>query len=840
MYLRGFILCSLYVLLALSAISAADIPEPKADERARPEIDIPDDELIVRLRPHPGAPRPAAVVQAVNEGNAVPGGLGIGGPGFAEFLLPARLQGRMAAFYDENPDLPRARLERSVVIHYPTPAAARGILTALENNPNVEFVEVNEALRFIGPSNDGGAKAQPAAPFAGPPFDESLAAKVTASAVIPDDPFFAPPASNDPLEYQWGSYAMNLPDAWRYVRGHAHVLIIDIGIQADHPDLKAFGPNGIFNHDFIGGNYRQHLSYAYTESDSTEPTSCTITPHVHGTHTSGIVAATPDNSTGVAGACWYCPIAFSSFENAGSRDGTMDIAAQALSEAGDKGIQVVTMSFGVPGDCPAPSTERGSAAICEALNNLTNRDLLLAAAAGNDYAEVELPGTHSDVFAIGAVDTLLAHWNRLPCDGAGDLDSECGSNFSQDPADRTLGFTAPGQFVLSTVYVDNSYGSEDVYPDGGCGDDFPGDSDTTNDADGVGSCTGTSMSSPHAAGVMALMRTANPLLNQSQIYELLRETSSLSGSWDQMLGYGIPNATAAVERIFGKVHGQVITNRATPMFRLYSPTVDTHLFTTSPQTAVGEIEGVNNGGFSADPAAPAVGGYAHFPGDTQSQASASFYVFTGPENPSGSGGQLVPLYRLARDRDQQIPFCGNGTSEQIRSWSYTVDKAEIRSFNSTSVVDDGVAYFPEGIEGYIYPTSATPPAGVQKLYRYFDNQREDWLLLLEGEARPAGYDDTLTTDGGAPNGEWLGWVLPNVDTDGDAVIDAWEGLLGTDPSEPDSDNDLCTDGEELLGYVNPDQWQPSDPLDSICTYTGGLLTDGFETGDTSAWSLEIQ
>ncbi len=81
---------------------------------AQAPSDIPEDELIVRLRPFPEAPRPAAVVDAVNQGQAVPGGLGVGGPHLADFLLPARLQDPMRDFYDENPFFPRARLERNL------------------------------------------------------------------------------------------------------------------------------------------------------------------------------------------------------------------------------------------------------------------------------------------------------------------------------------------------------------------------------------------------------------------------------------------------------------------------------------------------------------------------------------------------------------------------------------------------------------------------------------------------------------------------------------------------------------------------------------------------------
>ncbi|MCP4568534.1 MAG: hypothetical protein GY841_13230, partial [FCB group bacterium] len=57
------------------------------------------------------------------------------------------------------------------------------------------------------------------------------------------------------------------------------------------------------------------------------------------------------------------------------------------------------------------------------------------------------------------------------------------------------------------------------------------------------------------------------------------------------------------------------------------------------------------------------------------------------------------------------------------------------------------------------------------MFHRYDDVRDDWLLLLESEPAPPGYDDTITSSGGAPNGEWVGWVLPNVDSDGDGVID---------------------------------------------------------------------
>ncbi|MCP4666012.1 MAG: hypothetical protein GY849_06565, partial [Deltaproteobacteria bacterium] len=131
-----------------------------------------------------------------------------------------------------------------------------------------------------------------------------------------------------------------------------------------------------------------------------------------------------------------------------------------------------------------------------------------------------------------------------------------------------------------------------------------------------------------------------------------------------------------------------------------------------------------------------------------------------------------------------------------------------------------------------------PVVGAEKLFCYYDDVRDDWLLLLEWEQAPVGYDDTIFSSGGAPNGEWIGWVLPNVDSDDDGVIDAWENLLGTDPQVADSDGDGCSDGGEILGYFDPNQTELSDPLDGICRLPR-IFADGFESGGVSAWSGSI-
>jgi subtilisin family serine protease len=60
---------------------------------------------------------------------------------------------------------------------------------------------------------------------------------------------------------------------------------------------------------------------------------------------------------------------------------------------------------------------------------------------------------------------------------------------------------------------------------------------------------GTSFSCPMTAGVVALLVQANPAASPSQVFDALRSTASQSASPDNLLGYGIVDALAALRVI---------------------------------------------------------------------------------------------------------------------------------------------------------------------------------------------------------------------------------------------------------------------------------------------------
>jgi hypothetical protein len=703
----------------------------------------------------PGAPTPEEVVDHVRRGRALPGSLGVGAPQSVRFALERRATGKLRAEIAADPDSPRARLERYVVLRYPPGADLPVIRQALLSDPNVLSVEENRLVDL---------------------------------AVVPNDPLFGTAGSGaPPSQYQWGSFTLHLPEAWDYTKGHAYVGTVDTGIDTTHPEFAPFNASSSYQ----GGNFRAHLSrdFGYNDDNVDEGQAQLFNNQItapqrggHGTHVAGILGATTNNGLGVAGACWGCSLLIgkaSTLFQAACPEGTCvynaaiteGAAAAALTGLVDRGVQVVNMSFRTTRrTCPSPST----GALCNAILYAAGRDVAMVASAGNGGANVGFPAQDPRVLGAGGIIPDGTFWGT--CDPATDT-TDCPSNFGPDQE-----VVAPARQVLSTFYRNMPYIT-------------PGCTETTAGA-GTGPCTGTSMSSPYVAGIAALVRSVNPLLSQDNVQSLLKSTASFGFFHDDQMGFGIANALAAVRGALGTVGGAVLPNRLTPLFSLYSSTAEDSLYTTAPQMATAaEMDG------GYQPAGPVVPGYSAFPGASCSGCrvapGASVYVFSGDRAPYAGAPPLVPLYRLSYRGTN--PANGNAANRDV---TYTTEANGINLFHS-------VGYLLDGIEGYIFqrctPEPGCIPAGAVRLYRLYNTARDDFAIFPESELAQKQADGYESVSG---LNDWIGYVYPNVDSDGDGLIDGFETLIGTNPNRAHSDCDGVPDGAEVLGFP------ARDPLSS--------------------------
>jgi len=708
-----------------------------------------------------------------------------------------------------DPDTPEGRMGRYVVIRYPAETDFEAIAAELRNSPHVEHVERNRAIVISSPALAG----------------------------LPSDPLLGP-VSADPLDFQWGSHTLNLPAAWDLIQGHALLGLLDLGLEPDHPDLRALseGPGGDLVVD--GGNFRQHRSQDVffndcnvDELDPADDGQNNVNAG-HGTHVAGIAAATTDNGQGVAGACPHCSLHMIKVFSRTSGDTTR--VARGLDVLLEQGTQIVSMSFGL--DEPPCQGLDDLRLLCQFIAAAERRDLLMLASSGNDRAGVEFPANTEAVVAVGGLSYEVGgshFWDFCPSGDLGDPGCacpfsgffECGSN--RGPEQELVG---PAEVVLSTAYT-----GTDHSPAVGCGDNFlPG-------VDGYGPCTGTSMSSPYIAGVAGLVRSANPLLRNEEVRDILIATASKAGVHDEQLGYGVPDAEAAVQKALGVVAGQTLANRLTPLFSLYTAGDQTHAFVTAPTMATALIFDVDS---AFTPTGPNISGYPSFPGaecvvsPCSTQPAASAYIFTTDQPPFVGAPPLVPLYRLLYDPNLPTRCLVEPPPHQpLRDFSYTTTEQGILHFKKNTVDAAGVGYDLEGIEGYIYercePEPACIPSGAERLYRLYHPLRDDYVVFPESEL-PQWQGDGYVEQAGLNS--WIGYAYPAVDGDGDQLIDGFELLIGTDPALADSDCDGVFDGVELLRY-DETLHRYGDPLSA--SQCPSIFSDGFENGNTSNWTLSI-
>jgi len=242
-------------------------------------------------------------------------------------------------------------------------------------------------------------------------------------------------------EAQWGVKRVNAPAAWPTNQGAGvKVAIIDTGIDPTVPDLKGR----------VKGGYN-----AIDEKASW------VDDHFHGTHCAGIVAAELDGKgvVGVAPKAELYAVKVLTKEGSGDMFGIM----RGIMWAGEHGMQVANMSLGAP---------QAMDLIRYALQSAVGSGVTFACAAGNDGKAVNWPAAYPECIAVSAL-CPPGVTNAKLCANA----NEGIAAFSSRGPEVAL--IAPGVLIPSTV-------------------------PTSNDPSNVHAYSGTSMATPHVAGLAAL------------------------------------------------------------------------------------------------------------------------------------------------------------------------------------------------------------------------------------------------------------------------------------------------------------------------------------------------
>ncbi len=306
--------------------------------------------------------------------------------------------------------------------------------------------------------------------------------------------------SNDSLmSQQWslgaGLGGIRAPQAWDITpSGSVQVAVIDTGIRS-HQDLdgKRVAGYDMISQEFIAadGNGRDadESDSGDFDDDFTCSDSYSFMSSWHGTHVAGIIGATTNNGTGIAGVAPNARI--QSVRALGRCGGTAEDVADSIRWAAGvpvSGIpanpmpsKILNLSLGGTGPCEAVEQSAVDAAIA--------RGAIVVVAAGNEasLASDFTPANCKGVITVAA-STLL-----------GDLASY--SNFGS-----LVAISAPG----------------------GDGGNQPGILSTLNGgitspaAPSYANYMGTSMAAPHVAGVVALMVARDPSITSGQVLNRLK------------------------------------------------------------------------------------------------------------------------------------------------------------------------------------------------------------------------------------------------------------------------------------------------------------------------------
>lgn len=232
----------------------------------------------------------------------------------------------------------------------------------------------------------------------------------------------------------------------------------------------------------------------------------------HGTAVAGVAGAATDNANGVAGVAWNAQILPVRISNRSDGAAYFSDIARGLNWAADQGADVANISYGVS----------NSSAVTNAAQYMRSKNGLVVVAAGNDGID---PGFADNPYMISVSATTS---------------SDAKASWSNYGA--FIDVAAPGASIQ-----------------------------TTTRGGGYGNWNGTSFSSPVTAGVVALIKGANPTLTPDEVEQILKASADkIAGDFHPYYGHGRVNAAVGVEMAQSMVN--VTVDNEAPSVNIFSPT----------------------------------------------------------------------------------------------------------------------------------------------------------------------------------------------------------------------------------------------------------------------------
>ena len=282
---------------------------------------------------------------------------------------------------------------------------------------------------------------------------------------------------------------IDAPSAWDISRGHPDVICAVIDTGAD------------MDHDDLAANILPRGSEDWDFANAGDPVPEDEAGSSHGTHVSGTVAAVDDAGgiIGVAPRCRLMPLRvdLTTGMNQNRADAINYVTAQALANPNRR--YVVNCSWRMNGD---------HAGVRTAIRNAVANNVLVVFAAGNANRNTDdnpqFPGVYPEVVSVAALDQRDRRANF--------------SNFG-----RNVDVAAPGVNIWSTTRNSNH-----------------------------GFLDGTSMASPHVAGLAALVWSRNRCLSNQQVRQIIEDScDNIDGAnrgFEGLLGAGRINARRALQQ----------------------------------------------------------------------------------------------------------------------------------------------------------------------------------------------------------------------------------------------------------------------------------------------------